>query len=90
MNETATEKIAMLRGSSRCLVYGLLGLLPGVGVPFAILALWNGGKVRGYQKKYWNAAATYRTWGVIAATVGTIFWFLVAAVILANAFSNQF
>jgi hypothetical protein len=93
MNTDAVEKITMLKNSSQCLVCGLLGLLPGIGLPFAILAFWHGGKARNREKKYWNAAKSYRTWGTVAASVGTIIWILTAAVIALNAsnvFSDQF
>ena len=42
MNADAAAKIAMLRGSVRCFVLGLVGLLPFIGLPFAILALGIG------------------------------------------------
>ena len=35
----AAAKIQMLKGSMRCFVYGLLGLIPLWGLPFAIAAL---------------------------------------------------
>ena len=88
MNDDAVAKIAMIKSSLRCFVFGLFGLLPGVGLPLAILALWNGGRARVSEKKYWNAARPYRIWGTIAASVGTILWILVAVVIACNAFSN--
>jgi hypothetical protein len=33
-------KLKMMKGSLRCLTLGLLGLLPLIGVPFALAALW--------------------------------------------------
>ena len=90
MNNDAVAKITMLKSSTRCFFFGLLGLLPGIGLPFAILALWNGGKARVREKIYWNAARPFRIWGVIAASVGLIFWTLTAAVIAFDAFSNRF
>ncbi len=39
MNTDAVAKIAMLKDSVRCLAFGLLGLLPLVGLPFILLAL---------------------------------------------------
>ena len=39
MNDLPAVKIKMMKGSFRCLVFGLLGLLPLIGVPFAMAAL---------------------------------------------------
>jgi hypothetical protein len=89
MNNDAVSKITMMRDSFRCFIYGLLGLLPGFGVPFAGAALVISGKVRVREKKYWNAAKPYRVLGVLAATSGTIFWFLIAISIAYNAYYNS-
>jgi hypothetical protein len=35
----AAAKIQMLKGSMRCFVFGLLGLLPAIGLPFALMAM---------------------------------------------------
>jgi hypothetical protein len=89
MNNDALAKVTMIKGSLRCFAYGLLGLLPGIGIPFAVAALWNAGRVRGYEKKYWNAAGQYRSWGVICAAFGLIFWFVVIALITYNAAASD-
>ena len=85
MNDDTLAKITMLKGSLRCFAYGLLGLLPVIGIPFAIAALWRAGKVRSLEKQFWNAAGPYRTWGIICAATGLVFWFAVAALITYNA-----
>jgi hypothetical protein len=74
MNPDATIKIAMLNGSLRCFRFGLLGLLPVIGLPFALAALWISGRVRSREEFFWNAARPYRVWGVVCAALGTIFW----------------
>jgi hypothetical protein len=74
MNQDAAIKIRMLKGSMRCFVFGLLGLLPIFGLPFALAALWISGGVRSAEKQFWNAAKPYRVWGVVCAALGTIFW----------------
>lgn len=85
MNPDAEAKIRMLENSLRCFVYGLLGLLPVIGFPFALAALVLSGQVRAGQKKYWNAARPYWIWGVISAMAGTIFWGFVFSLILYHA-----
>ena len=85
MNPNAEIKIRMLNSSMRCFVFGLLGLIPLVGLPFAIAALWISGRVRVKEKLFWNAARPYRIWGVVCAAAGPIFWgFILFLIILAR------
>jgi hypothetical protein len=85
MNNDAMSKIVMLEGSMRCFVYGLIGLLPLIGLPFALLALWNGGRARVRERQYWNAAKPYRVWGTFCAALGTVFWMLNVVLIIYQA-----
>lgn len=88
MNNDAIAKITMIRCSMRCFTYGLIGLLPFVGLPFAVLALWNGGRARVRERVHWNVAKPYRIWGVICAGLGTIVWVLAAALIIVDALTG--
>lgn len=72
----------MLNNSLRCLACGLLGLLPVIGLPFALAALWISGRVRTSEKKFWNAARPYRIWGIVCAALGTILWSFILTIIL--------
>ena len=74
MNTIPAAKIKMMKGSIRCLIYGLLGLLPVIGLPFGLAALWISGRVRLQEKLYWNAAKPYRVCGMVCAAIGTILW----------------
>ena len=67
-------KIRMMKASLRCLILGLLGLLPIIGPPFAIAALWVSGQARQQEKNFWNAARPYRILGVACAALGAIVW----------------
>jgi hypothetical protein len=89
MNSNAVAKIAMLTGSVRCLAFGLLGLLPFIGLPFAFLALWVGGRVRRQEKQYWNAAKPFRIWGTICGGAGAITWVAVSGLIIFNAVTGS-
>jgi hypothetical protein len=89
MNNDAVEKIVMIQGALRCFIYGLISLLPGVGLPFAVLSLWYAGRVRVREKKYWNAAKPYRVFGVLIVTSGLAFWLIVVAIIFYNSASNN-
>jgi hypothetical protein len=74
----------MLQDSMQCFAFGLLGLLPVIGLPFALAALWIAGRVRVREKRYWNPAKPYWFWGGLCAALGTIFWFLLAVLIAYN------
>ena len=88
MNTNAAAKIQMLKSSMQCFVFGLLSLLPVIGLPFALAALWISGRVRVKEKRFWNAARPYRIWGVACAAVGTIFWGFILMLVLFNAASR--
>ena len=85
MNSDPEAKIRMLKGSLHCLVCGLLGLLPVIGLPFAIVALILSGKVRQQERRFWNAAQPYRIGGVVSAAVGTIFWSFILMIVIYRA-----
>ncbi|HZL77343.1 MAG TPA: hypothetical protein VFC17_00645 [Candidatus Limnocylindrales bacterium] len=87
MNDIPAAKIKMMKTSIRCLIFGLLGLLPIIGLPFALAALWLSGRVRAKEKLFWNAARPYRIWGVACAAIGAVVWSVVDALLIARAFS---
>jgi len=87
--EIASAKIRMLNSSLRCFVFGLLGLLPLVGLPFALAALWISGRIRLQEKELWNAARPYRIWGVVCAATGVIFLAFAVVLVLVNAATNS-
>ena len=65
MNDVPAAKIKMMKGSIRCLIFGLLALVPAIGLPFGLAALWISGRVRLTEKLYWNPAKPYRICGVV-------------------------
>jgi hypothetical protein len=74
MNDLPADKIKMMKGSIRCLIFGVLALVPVIGLAFGLAALWLSGLVRQDEKQFWNAARPYRVLGVTCAAVGTILW----------------
>jgi hypothetical protein len=88
MNSNASEKIKMLKGSIRCFVLGTLALLPIIGLPFALGALWVSGVVRAREKKFWNAARPYRLWGITCAAFGAVIWSVVDTFLIFHALNN--
>jgi hypothetical protein len=85
----AAAKIQMLKSSMRCFVFGMLGLLPVFGLPFALAALWISGRVRVKEKQLWNAARPYRIWGVVCAAAGTILWGFILMLIIYSTATNS-
>lgn len=85
MNTDLEARIQMLKSSLACFIWGLLGLLPLIGLPFAVVALVISGRVRVRQKKYWNAAKPYWIGGVACGCVGIFLWGAVWILILFNA-----
>ena len=85
MNNIPAAKIKMMKASIRCLVFGVLGLIPVIGLPFALAALWISGRVRVREKLYWNAARPYRIWGVVCAALGAVLWIGILTIIFGRA-----
>ncbi len=74
MNPDAIAKIKMFKSSQRCLLFGLLGFIPAVGLIFALIALRISGNVRQKEKQLWNAAKPYRVIGAFCAGVSAVLW----------------
>jgi hypothetical protein len=73
MNSDASiAKIKMLKHSLQCFVFGLIALVPVLGLPFGVLALVASGQVRAAQRQYWNAARAYWIWGLVLGAVGIL------------------
>ncbi|HXF09646.1 MAG TPA: hypothetical protein VN625_02600 [Desulfuromonadaceae bacterium] len=68
----------MLQDSTRCLVCGLLGLIPVLGLVFAVAALVFAGKARTAEKRFWNAAKPYRLVGTGVVMFTVVLWIFIA------------
>jgi hypothetical protein len=64
------NKVLMITSSIRCLRYGVLSLLPVVGIPFLILAFSNFHRARKESDGAWNPAQRHLVGGCILACVG--------------------
>ena len=84
-DDIPSAKIKMIKSSMQCFAFGLLGLLPVIGLPFAIAALWISGQIRVKEKQLWNAARPYRIWGVACAAIGTVLWTGILIIVIARA-----
>lgn len=74
------DKVDAIQCSLRCFVTGLFGLLPVLGIPFAVLALASYFKVRRGFRGQWNPAQRYLRWGVATALCGTFLTLVITIV----------
>jgi ABC-type phosphate transport system permease subunit len=82
------DKIEVIQRSLRCFTLGLIGIVPLLGVPFALLALDDFRQVRRGLGTQWNPARSYLKWGLATAISGlfltVILSFVVAIIIVAE------
>jgi hypothetical protein len=81
-------KIKMMEASMRCLTYGLLGLLPVIGLPFALAAGWQSGVARAREKQHWNPARKLRLVGFSCAIIGALTWTIVDVLVIWQIYNN--
>jgi hypothetical protein len=81
----APQKLKMIKASIRCLWFGMLGLLPLIGVPFAMAGLWSSWSARKLEKELWNPAKPHRVIGLICASIGALVWSGVDTVLIYHA-----
>jgi hypothetical protein len=81
----AATKLKMMHASIRCLVFGLLGLMPVIGVPFALAALWASYRARRQEKYFWNPARPQRIIGLVCAALGALIWSVVDTILIYHA-----
>jgi hypothetical protein len=84
----AEMKLKMMAASIRCLAFGLLGLLPLIGVPFALAALWSSYSARRTEGVLWNPARPHRVLGLICASFGALVWGAVDTMLIYRAFNG--
>jgi hypothetical protein len=81
----AEVKIKMMKASVRCLIFGLLSLLPVIGVPFALAGFWSSFSARKSEKYFWNPARPQRIIGLLCAALGGLIWGGVDTVLIYHA-----
>jgi len=77
MNEIPAAKIRMMQASMNCLVFGMLALIPIIGVPFGLTALWMSYFAHRCERQFWNPGKPYRVTGQLFAAVGVLVWTIV-------------
>jgi hypothetical protein len=81
----AMVKLKMMKASTRCLALGLFSLLPLIGVPFALAALWSSFSARRLERQLWNPAKPHRVIGLICASLGALVWSCVDTILIYHA-----
>jgi hypothetical protein len=79
------QRIAAVKSSLRCFVYSLIGLVPLIGIPFAVTAIVRSRQVQKAGSLDWNPADRYlraaRRIGPLGFLTSAIFLFLVGFVL---------
>lgn len=89
MNAPLT-KVEMIERSISCFQYGLLGLLPVIGIPMAVRALLLHHRIQRSQTGEWNPAQRYLLWGGICARLGLwVFLVIPLALVTCLAITNS-
>jgi hypothetical protein len=71
----------MIERSLSCFAWGLLGLIPVLGIPMAIRSIQQHWHVSRDCKGLWNPAHRYLLWGIVCARVGGTFSVIIATTI---------
>jgi len=82
-------RIEMIEHSLRCFVYGLISLLPVIGLPMAVLSTAQYRRVQRGQGEMWNPAHRYHFWGGVCARMSlSLFLVVPVAVIIIRVIFN--
>ena len=73
------DQVELIKRSMRCFSFGLVGILPGIGVPFAVIALWDFLHISQYKGTSSNPAERLLRWGAFSAIVGLLLTMFLAA-----------
>lgn len=64
------DKIELIQRSLRAFCFGLPGVVPFLGTPFAIVALVQNSRIKRRGGMLWNPAQRYLFWGSVCARIG--------------------
>jgi hypothetical protein len=66
----AMDKIELIEHSMRAFLFGLPGIVPFLGTPFALVAVVNNARIKRRSITPWNPAHRYLFWGMVCARIG--------------------
>lgn len=64
------DKIELIQRSLRSFCFGLPGIVPFLGTPFALVALAQNSRIKRRGGALWNPAQRYLFWGSVCARIG--------------------
>ncbi|MDB6108630.1 MAG: hypothetical protein JWR69_380 [Pedosphaera sp.] len=76
------DRIKLIESSLRCFAMGLVGLVPVLGMPIAVLALLQFRKAILHQGGQWNPAGNYLIWGAVCGGLGLLISTLVFGLVM--------
>ena len=79
------DKVELIQRSLRCFSCGLIGVLPGIGLPFAVVSLSNFFRVLQHRGSTWNPAENYLGWGATLSTIGLLLGVILVLIIMIEA-----
>jgi len=82
-------RVEVIRHSLGCFVWGWLGLVPWLGLPFAYLAWVQSSRARRGEQVTWNPAKPYRVAGMVLARIGVFLTILSLALTVLGAYWNS-
>lgn len=66
------DKIELIQLSMRVFYFGVPGIVPGLGIPFAIVAVVISNQIKRRSGNQWNPAHRYLYWGTLCTRLGII------------------
>lgn len=82
MKSPPLDKVQIIERSMNCFRCGLVGILPGIGLPFAIVSLGDCLNVMLRKGSNWNPAERYLRWGAASAAAGLMITMLLAGILM--------
>jgi hypothetical protein len=76
------QKLKMMKQSLGCMVFGLAGMLPVIGIFSAIVAFYLSFSASQKEKRFWNPARPHRIIGLVSAAFGALVWGGVDAIVI--------
>ncbi|MGZ4964229.1 MAG: hypothetical protein ACXWC8_16865, partial [Limisphaerales bacterium] len=84
-------KVVLIERSLSCFYFGVVGLIPFLGIPHAIRALQQYWRVKRDINGMWNPARTYLNWGITCARISiAVFVIVVGSIILLVSYDSIF
>jgi len=79
---SAMDKIELIELSMQAFFFGVPGIIPFIGIPFAIMALLNHARIKRRAPAQWNPAQRYLFWGMVCTRIGVILTILLSVFIV--------